>query len=88
MPFIPMAEARGFSAQFGKTRLEQESSALLTVNALGFEGLVNTSCNSDLTFVPLTSEYKVQGKLIWKKYQLLAQAPRLFLDRVRSDLQQ
>ena len=54
--------------------------------AVGFDGLINCSGNSALTFLPLLPELKATGNLIWKKYQTLSAAAQLFVDRLRERL--
>lgn len=51
---------------------------------LGFDRLINTSGNSPLCFRPLTGQSMIAGALIWKKYQILAPAVQLFIDRIRQ----
>ncbi len=52
--------------------------------ALCFDHLINTSGNSPLTFLPLSPKKAVKGNLIWKKYQILSPAVRLFLDKMET----
>ena len=48
--------------------------------ALCLEGIVNTSGDSDLVFVPFEPELRVGMSLVWKKNSVQGRAQRLFLD--------
>jgi len=50
--------------------------------AICFNRLINTSGDSELTFVPLKPEMKIYGKLIWKKYQVLSPAIKKFIEKI------
>ena len=50
--------------------------------ALCFDRLINVSGDSVLCFRPLTPEVTVQGTLIWKRYQVLSPAVRLFVEQL------
>lgn len=52
--------------------------------ALGFEGLVNTTGDSLLTFVPLVSRISQPGSVIWKKYEVFSPAVNLFLEQLKA----
>lgn len=52
--------------------------------ALCLEGIVNTSGDSDLVFVPFEPELRVGVSLVWKKSSVQGRAPRLFLDGLRE----
>ena len=54
--------------------------------ALGFEGLVNTTGDSPLTFRPLTPAIRTVGSVIWKKYQVLTPAVQMFLNRLKEQI--
>ena len=51
--------------------------------AIGFEGLINVSGDSLLTFRPLENQIARAGTVIWKKYQTFTPAVNLFLERLR-----
>lgn len=51
--------------------------------ALCLEGIVNTSGDSDLVFVPFEPELRVGMSLVWKKNSVQGRAQRLFLDGLR-----
>ena len=52
--------------------------------ALCLEGIVNTSGDSDLVFVPFEPELRVGMSLGWKKNSVQGRAQRLFLDGLRE----
>ena len=52
--------------------------------ALCLEGIVNTSGDSDLVFVPFEPELRVGMSLVWKKNSVQGRAQRLFLDGLRD----
>ena len=52
--------------------------------ALGFEGLVNTTGDSLLTFIPLVSRISQPGSVIWKKYEVFSPAVNLFLEQLKA----
>ena len=52
--------------------------------AFGFEGLVNTTGDSPLTFVPLVSRISQPGSVIWKKYEVFSPAVNLFLEQLKA----
>lgn len=52
--------------------------------AVLFDGLINTSRNSNLTFRPLSPDLSSQGYLIWKKYVIYPAPVRLLLDRLTA----
>ena len=52
--------------------------------ALCLEGIVNTSGDSDLVFVPFEPELRVGMSLVWKKNSVQGRAQRLFLDELRE----
>ena len=51
--------------------------------ALCFDRLINVSGDSALCFRPLVPEVRAQGTLIWKRYQVLSPAVRLFIEQLR-----
>ena len=55
--------------------------------AIGFDGLINTTGDSPLTFRPLEASVQSRGTLIWKKYQALSPAVRLFIQELRQQLE-
>ena len=52
--------------------------------ALCLEGIVNTSGDSDLVFVPFEPELRVGMSLVWEKNSVQGRAQRLFLDGLRE----
>ena len=52
--------------------------------AIGFDGLINVTGNSPLTFRPLENQMSQPGTVIWKKYQVFSPAVNLFLDLLKS----
>lgn len=52
--------------------------------ALCLEGIVNTSGDSDLVFVPFEPELRVGMSLVWKKNSVQGRAQGLFLDGLRE----
>lgn len=55
--------------------------------ALCFDQLVNTGTDSLLTFLPLKSSASIKGTLLWKKYQILSPAVRLFIDSLNHQIE-
>lgn len=53
--------------------------------ALCFDKLINVSGDSALCFHPLTPEIRAQGTLIWKRYQVLPPATRLFVSMLHEN---
>ena len=51
--------------------------------AVGFDGLINVSGDTPLTFRPLENVPTQQGTVIWKKYELFPPAVNLFLERLK-----
>ena len=56
--------------------------------AICFDRLIHVSGDSALCFRPLIPEVRVQGTLIWKRYQVLPPAVRLFVSLLRNSTQQ
>ena len=52
--------------------------------ALGFDRLVNVDGDSPLCFRPLSPAVTVAGTLIWKRYQVLSPAVRLFVETLQE----
>lgn len=52
--------------------------------AIGFDGLLNTSGDSVLTFIPLASQITQPGSVIWKKYEVFNPAVNLFLKELKG----
>lgn len=52
--------------------------------AIGFDGLINTTGDSVLAFVPLASQITQPGSVIWKKYEVFSPAVNLFLEQLNS----
>lgn len=95
----PIILSRGAQSHFFSDELLSKANVTVTYNllynasvmvkegmgyAICFDKLINTSGDSELTFVPLEPEIKIRGKLIWKKYQVLSPAVKLFIEKVRS----
>ena len=68
------------------------NASLLVEDGLGyaicFEKLVNTTGDSSLCTRPIASQAENVGYLIWKRYQLVSPAARMFLDCVRDAIGQ
>jgi DNA-binding transcriptional LysR family regulator len=66
------------------------NAALLVESGLGhavcIDGLADTSAESPLCFRPIFPELRSHLVLVWKKYQPLSKAERLFLEEVRAEL--
>ena len=54
--------------------------------ALCFDNLINVSGDSALCFRPLLPEIRARGTLIWKRYQVLSPAVRLFVEKLQGAL--
>ena len=54
--------------------------------ALGFDKLINVDGDSALCFRPLSPAVTVTGTLIWKRYQVLSPAVRLFAETLCSNI--
>lgn len=52
--------------------------------AIGFDGLINVTGDSPLTFRPLESQIAQAGTIIWKKYAVFTPAVNLFLDYLKQ----
>ena len=52
--------------------------------ALGFDGLINTTGNSNLTYRPLEKQIVQAGTIIWKRYAVFNPAVNLFLDKLKA----
>ncbi len=52
--------------------------------AVGFDGLINVTGDTPLTFRPLENMLTQQGTVIWKKYELFPPAVDLFLNRLKA----
>ena len=52
--------------------------------AVSFEGLINTTGNSPLTFRPLKNQMSQQGTVIWKKYKVFPPAVNVFLEELKK----
>lgn len=52
--------------------------------ALGFDGLINTTGNSSLTFRPLEKQITQAGSIIRKRYAVFNPAANLFFDRLKA----
>ena len=55
--------------------------------AIGFDGLINVTGDSPLTFRPLDNQVSQSGTVIWKKYEVFPPAVNLFLDLLKSNTQ-
>lgn len=53
--------------------------------ALGLDGLVNTTYNSNLTFRPLSPTLESGLKIVWKKSQVFSPAAKLFLEKMQKE---
>ena len=51
--------------------------------AIGFDGLINTTGDSPLTFRPLDGVITQNGTVIWKQYQSFTPAVNLFLEHLK-----
>ena len=54
--------------------------------ALCFDRLINVTGDSSLCFRPLFPEIRAWGTLIWKRYQVLSPAVRLFVEKLQCAL--
>lgn len=52
--------------------------------AVSFDGLINTTGNSPLTFRPLKNQMSQQGTVIWKKYKVFPPAVNVFLEELKK----
>lgn len=52
--------------------------------AVGFDGLINVSGDSPLTFRPLETKIGQPGTVIWKKYEVFPPAVNHFLDMIKE----
>lgn len=52
--------------------------------AVGFDGLINTTGDSPLTFRPLENQISQPGTVIWKKYEVFSPAVNMFLDLLKA----
>lgn len=67
------------------------NAALMVQQGLGYmitvDNLVNTAVNPDLCFRPLSPKLEAGLTIVWKKYQYFSSAADLFLERLRSDVE-
>lgn len=54
-------------------------------NALTIDGIINTTGNSSLRFIPLKPKVELSMAFVWKKYQMLSAASDLFLNEIKHD---
>ena len=54
--------------------------------AIGFDGLINVSGDSPLTFRPLDFTSAQNGVIIWKKYQVFSPAVNLFINSLKEGI--
>lgn len=54
--------------------------------ALTLDKIINTSENSNLCFIPLKPEWKVEMYVMWKKYQIFSKAAEKFLEYLEIKL--
>ena len=55
--------------------------------AIGFDGLINTTGDSPLTFRPIENQISQPGTVIWKKYEVFTPAVNLFLEQLNKGSQ-
>ncbi len=55
--------------------------------AIGFDGLINTTGDSPLTFRPMENQISQPGTVIWKKYEVFTPAVNLFLEQLKESSQ-
>ena len=55
--------------------------------AIGFDGLINTTGESPLTFRPIENQISQPGTVIWKKYEVFTPAVNLFLEQLKESSQ-
>ena len=53
--------------------------------ALVLDKIINTSENSDLCFIPLKPDMKVEMYIMWKKYQIFSKATEEFLNVLKNE---
>lgn len=53
-------------------------------NALALDGIINTTGESALKFIPLKPDVKLNMVFVWKKYQIFSKASDLFLNEVKK----
>ena len=53
--------------------------------AICFDGIVNTTGNEHLTFVPFHESLQPQGYVFWKKYQIFNKASEALLEQMKHD---
>jgi len=52
--------------------------------AISLDGIINTTGDSNLCFVPLKQQITAHMDLIWKRYQVFSKPAKLFLDRIQK----
>ncbi|MDO5837107.1 MAG: LysR family transcriptional regulator substrate-binding protein [Methanobacterium sp.] len=64
------------------------NASLLVDEGLGYsltlDKLINTSGNSNLTFIPLNPAGEIDLKIVWKKYQVFSKAAEKFLTEIKK----
>lgn len=54
-------------------------------NALTIDGIINTTGDSNLRFIPLSPKVELSMAFVWKKYQTFSKAADLFLNEIKQD---
>lgn len=55
--------------------------------ALTLDKIINTSESSNLSFIPLQPNIKIEMYIMWKKYQIFPKAAQIFLEQLETTLQ-
>ena len=55
-------------------------------HAVSLKGLINSSKESPLRFIPLKPKLQSRLDIVWKKYQMFSPAAKLFLERLKEKL--
>lgn len=56
--------------------------------ALCIDKIINTSGNSNLCFVPLSSAFEINVSFVWKKFQVFSEPAKLFLKELQNNTSQ
>lgn len=54
--------------------------------AISYDKIINTSCTSNLCYIPLSRQTVIKMSLAWKKYQVFTKAAQRFLAKIQEEV--
>ena len=54
--------------------------------AIGLNGLINTTGDSELTFRPINPPLSTNLDIMWKKYAVFSRSAQIFLDALKREI--